>query len=89
MFSLAYLGRSEGLQGASGGALGGPMAPPGAPGGSPGGLGAVFGGSLGDLGAALGDSKLPSESTFGKQAAVQNHDFYCINGCILGCERGL
>ena len=87
MFSLAYLGRSEGLLGASGGALGGPMAPPGAPGGPPGGLGAVFGGPWGTLG--LGDRKAPSESTFGKQAALQNHWFYCINWYILALERGL
>ena len=37
----------------------------------------------------MGDRKAPSESTFGKQAALQNHWFYCINGYILALERGL
>jgi hypothetical protein len=69
--------------------LGGPWLPQGLLGVPPGGLGAVFGGSLGYLGAALGDRKAISESTFGKQAALQNHWFYYINGYILGCERGL
>ena len=72
-FLLASLGRSKVLLGASGGGLGVPWLPQGAPGGSPGGLGAVLGGPLGDLGAALGGRGAPSESTFGKQAALQNH----------------
>ena len=75
MFLLASLGRSKVLLGASGGALGGPRLPRGAPGGSPGGLGAVLGGPLGSLGAALGGRGPPSESTLGKQAALQNHWF--------------
>jgi hypothetical protein len=69
--------------------LGGPWLPQGLLGVPPGGLGAVFGGSLGYLGAALGDRKAISESTFGKQAALQNHWFYCINWYILALERGL
>ena len=44
-------------------------------GGPPGGPGAALGGPLGDLGAALGGQGAPSESTFGKQAALQNHWF--------------
>ena len=89
MFLLASLGRSKVLLGASGGGLGVPWLPPGAPGGPLGGLGAVLGGPLGDLGAALGGRGAPSKSTFGKQAALQNHWFYCINGYILALERGL
>jgi hypothetical protein len=83
MFSLASLGCSDMLLGGSGGALGGPRLPPGAPGGPPGGLGAVLGGPLGDLGAALGGRGAPSESTSGKQAALQNHWFYRIKWYIL------
>ena len=37
----------------------------------------------------MGGRGAPSESTFGKQAALQNHWFYCINGYILALERGL
>jgi hypothetical protein len=88
MFLLASLGRSKVLLGASGGGLGAPRLPPGAPGGSPGGLGAVLGGPLGDLGAALGGRGAPSESTSGKQAALQNHWFYRIK-CYILALRGV
>ena len=65
------------------------MLPSGAPGGSPGGLWTVFGGSLGDLGAALGGRGAPSESTFGEQAALQNHLFFIMKLYILALGRGL
>ena len=46
----------------------------------------------GGLGDTLGGRGDPSEATFGEQAALQNHWFYCINGYILavrGCLGGL
>ena len=82
-FRLPTLGALRRSWGALGGPLGGPRLPPGTPGGSPGRLGAVLGGPLGDLGAALGGRGAPSESTSGKQAALQNGLFYFINLYVL------
>ena len=42
-----------------------------------------------DLGTALGGRGAPSESTFGKQAALQHHQFYNIKMYIWAVGRGL
>ena len=64
--------------------------PAGAPGGPPGGLGAVlgglgspFGGPGGAFGRPWGGRGAPSETTFAKQAALQNHWFYFMKWYIL------
>ena len=48
-----------------------------------GGSRAPFGGPWGASGRPWGDRGAPSEATFGKQAALQNHWFYCIKWYIL------
>ena len=48
-----------------------------------------MGAPLGPLGGPLGVDGGPLETTLGKQAALQNHWFYCINGYIWALERGL
>ena len=49
----------------------------------------LFGETLMGLRAALGGPGAPSEAFFGRQAALQNHWFYCIKWYILPPRGGL
>ena len=77
----------EGAPGGSWGGLWGGKGSPKSSWGIPwGALGRPLG-SLGGLRAALGDPGAPSETTFGKQAALQNHSFSASN-CAFGAPEG-
>ena len=73
MFLLASLGRSKVLLGDSGGAWGTQGSPQGLLGDPLGGSGPSLGGPWGTLEQPWGGRGAPSKSTFGKQAALQNH----------------
>ena len=76
-------------RGAVSGSFGGPWGALGAHLGVPGGPWGILGVSFGAPGGPLGVDGGPLETTLGKQAALQNHWFYYINGYILALERGL
>ena len=73
MFLPTPLGPSKVLLGGLGDAWGAQGFPEGLLVDPLGGSGPSLGGPWGTLGAALGGRGAPSESTFGKQAALQNH----------------